>query len=430
MLSVSSTHKQKIINELISNKLEIFSSDSKFDVITETNIESESMSLKQSICDENKLKFGGCIASEFKIGLLNTVGRTFDVSKLVGCWILVKLTQTFPSGSPILPSSSLYPSDTLYPGEAVTTKSWCIFNGMIDKAEVNKTDQNKISITAYDVISQLYETDCTNALQKLWNNNSNSTSVYALLAMVSEKFINLCGQPDAHFLSDRLLNEVINKVENLTVKNMKIFNKVWLDDSEKVNYGQLLNYTAEMLGVFAFVKPDNRKGGNIVFVNLETDTTKAEKYDFYEAFNADEKSSGTYGTVDFAIRGSTRTAKVRSYKFLSGKTYDMTDNILVWQENDNAGGAWIHKFENLFSGDTGKRIHHKIYKPIEATLDGRLWVEPGDMVQIKYYVTDADGNYAYNADGTPQTATVTSYVLSRELTGIQALTDKITAKGE
>ena len=24
-------------------------------------------------------------------------------------------------------------------------------------------------------------------------------------------------------------------------------------DSEKVNYGQLLNYTAEMLGVFAFV---------------------------------------------------------------------------------------------------------------------------------------------------------------------------------
>ena len=110
---------------------------------------------------------------------------------------------------------------------------------------------------------------------------------------------------------------------------------------------------------------------------------KAEKYDFYEAFNADEKSSGTYGTVDFAIGGSTRTAKVRSYKFLSGKTYDMTDNILVWQENDNAGGAWIHKFENLFSGDTGKRIHHKIYKPIEATLDGRLWVEPGDMVQIK-----------------------------------------------
>ena len=82
----------------------------------------------------------------------------------------------------------------------------------------------------------------------------------------------------------------------------------------------------------------------------------------------------------------------------------------------------------MFSVDSGKLIHHKIYKPIEATLDGRLWVEPGDMVQIKYYVTDADGNYAYNADGTPQTATVTSYVLSRELTGIQALTDKNTAK--
>lgn len=424
MLSISSAHKQKIINELISNKLEIFSSDSKFDVITETNIESESMSIKQSICDENKLKFGGCIASEFKIGLLNTVGRTFDVSKLVGCWILVKLTQTFPSGSPILPSSSLYPSDTLYPGEAVTTKSWYLFNGMIDKAEVNKTDQNKISITAYDVISQLYETDCTNTLQKLWNDNSDGVSVYTLLSMVSEKFTNLCGMPDASFLSDSLLSEVINEADKLTVKNIKIINRDWIESSDKINYGQLLNYVSEMLGVFAFVKPQDRKGGNIVFNKLETDTAKAEVYDFYETLNADEKSSGTYGTVRFNIRAL--EGKVLDLKLSNGKTYDMTDNIIVWEQNLGAN----HELEDLFHGNTGKRLHHTSYKPIEATLDGRVWVELGDMVQIKYYVTDADGNYVYDTDGNPQTATVTSYVLARELTGIQALTDKITAKGE
>lgn len=423
--------KQQIINNLISNKLEIVFPDGEFSTITETNIESESMSLKQSICDDSKLKFGGCIASEFKIDLLNTVDRVLNVSKLVGCWIVVKLTQTFPSGSPILPSSSLYPSDTLYPGEAVTTQSWYLFSGMIDKAEVNKTDQNKISITAYDVISQLYDTDCTNLLQNLWNNNSKGTTIKSLLDIISAEVSSLCGSKSGSFATDRILNETINQAESLKVKDMKIFNKVWLDDSEKVNYGQLLNYIAEMLGVFAFVRTLNDlKGGDIAFVKLETDTAKAEVYDFYETFNADEKLSGTYGTVDFAIGGSSRTAKVRSYKFLSGKTYDMTDNILVWQENDNAGGAWTHKFENLFAGNTGDRLHHKSYKPIEATLDGRLWVEPGDMVQIKYYVTDADGNYVYDTDGTPQTATVTSYVLARELTGIQALTDKITAKGE
>lgn len=431
MLSISSTHKQKIINELISNKLEIFSSDKKFDVITETNIESESMSLKQSICDENKLKFGGCIASEFKIGLLNTVDRTFKPSSLVGCWIVVKLTQTFPSGSPILPSSSLYPSDTLYSGEAVTTKSWYLFSGMIDKAEINKTDQNKISITAYDVISQLYEDDCTNFLQNLWNNNSKGTTVKSLLDIISAEVASLCGNKAGSFASDKILNETINQAESLKVSNMKIFNDVWLNDSEKVNYGQLLNYISEMLGVFAFVRTLNdMKGGDVSFIKLETNESKAEIYDFYETFYANEKSSGTYGSIKFSVGGSARKAKERTYSVLTGKTYDMTDNILVWQENDNASGAWIHKFENLFKGDTGKRLHHHTYTPIEATLDGRVWVEPGDMVKVKYYVTDADGNYVYNADGTPQTATVTSYVLSRELTGIQALTDKITAKGE
>jgi hypothetical protein len=233
------------------------------------------------------------------------------------------------------------------------------------------------------------------------------------------------------FYADEILNETINTAEKLTVGNLKLYNKVWRDDSEKITYGKLFALLAEMLGVFAMCKPSgSRKGGSFEFVKLETDTTKAEVYDFYETFNANEKASGTYGTISFAVGGSSRIAKVRNYKVSNGKTYDLTDNILVWQENDNQGSAWIHKFENLFSGDTGKRIHHKSYMPIEVTLDGRVWVEPGDMVKVKYYVTDADGNYAYNADGTPQTATVTSYVLSRELTGIQALTDKITAKGE
>lgn len=233
------------------------------------------------------------------------------------------------------------------------------------------------------------------------------------------------------FYADEILNEIINAADKLTVGKLKLYNAVWKNSSDKITYGKLFSSIAEMLGVFVMCKPSgSRKGGSFEFVKLETDESKAEVYKFYETFNTDEKSSGTYGSVKFSVGGSARKAKERTYSVLTGKTYDMTDNILVWQENDNEGGAWIHKFENLFKGDTGKRLHHHTYTPIEATLDGRVWVEPGDMVKVKYYVTDADGNYAYNADGTPQTATVTSYVLSRELTGIQALTDKITAKGE
>jgi hypothetical protein len=430
--------KQQIINNLISNKLEIVFPDGEFSTITETNIESESMSLKQSICDENKLKFGGCIASELKITLLNTTSRTFTPSKLKGCWVRIKLTQTYPNKSQLLPAKYNYPATNMYPDRKVLTQAWTLFNGIIDSATVDKNDCNKISITAYDLVSQLYEEDATNHLLDFWN-NSQELTVSEVLNLVAYKIMSIVGKISGSdnydvwvsFYADEILNETINTADKLTVGKLKLYNAVWKNSSDKITYGKLFSSIAEMLGVFVMCKPSgSRKGGSIEFVKLETDTAKAEAYDFYEAFYADEKSSGTYGTVDFAIGGASRTAKVRSYKFLSGKTYDMTDNILVWQKNDNAGGAWIHKFENLFSGDTGKRLHHKSYIPIEVTLDGRVWVEPGDMVKVKYYVTDADGNYVYNADGTPQTATVTSYVLSRELTGIQALTDKITAKGE
>lgn len=430
--------KQQIINNLISNKLEIVFPDGEFSTITETNIESESMSLKQSICDENKLKFGGCIASELKITLLNTTNRTFTPSKLKGCWVRIKLTQTYPNKSQLLPAKYNYPATNMYPDRKVLTQAWTLFNGIIDSATVDKNDCNKISITAYDLVSQLYEEDATNHLLNFWN-NSQELTVSEVLSLVAYKIMSIVGKISGSdnydiwvsFYADEILNEIINTTDKLTVGKLKLYNAVWKNSSDKITYGKLFSSIAEMLGVFVMCKPSgSRKGGSFEFVKLETDTAKAEVYDFYEAFYADEKSSGTYGTVDFAIGGASRTAKVRSYKFLSGKTYDMTDNILVWQENDNAGGAWIHKFENLFSGDTGKRLHHHTYTPIEATLDGRVWVEPGDMVKVKYYVTDADGNYVYNADGTLQTATVTSYVLSRELTGIQALTDKITAKGE
>ncbi len=430
--------KQQIINNLISNKLEIVFPDGEFSTITETNIESESMSIKQSICDESKLKFGGCIASELKITLLNTTNRTFTPSKLKGCWVRIKLTQIYPNKSQLLPSKRYYPGTNMYPDREILSQVWTLFNGIIDSATVDKNDCNKILITAYDLVSQLYEEDATNYLLDFWN-NSQELTVSEMLNLIANKIGSIVGNISGSdyydiwvsFYADEILNEIINAADKLTVGKLKLYNAVWKNSSDKITYGKLFSSIAEMLGVFVMCKPSgSRKGGSFEFVKLETDESKAEVYKFYETFNADEKSSGTYGPVKFSVGGSARKAKERTYSMLTGKTYDMTDNILVWQENDNENGTWIHKFENLFKGDTGKRLHHHTYTPIEATLDGRVWVEPGDMVKVKYYVTDADGNYAYNADGTPQTATVTSYVLSRELTGIQALTDKITAKGE
>jgi hypothetical protein len=71
-------YEKFIINDLIRNELIITFPDNDAEPITEENIAFESMSLKRSICDSEALIFGGCIASEFSIDLINTGSRSFS----------------------------------------------------------------------------------------------------------------------------------------------------------------------------------------------------------------------------------------------------------------------------------------------------------------------------------------------------------------
>ena len=113
---ISFPDKNYVIDgNLVRNELVITFPDGDADTITEANIASESMQLKQSICDEDKLTFGGCIASEFKINLINSDDRVFT-SDLVGKWISVKLTHYYVGNTDVYPATSLYPSSTVYPG--------------------------------------------------------------------------------------------------------------------------------------------------------------------------------------------------------------------------------------------------------------------------------------------------------------------------
>ena len=54
MLEVSSLHKKQTIENLIENTLTVSFPNGEYEDITEENIASESMSIKQSICDESK----------------------------------------------------------------------------------------------------------------------------------------------------------------------------------------------------------------------------------------------------------------------------------------------------------------------------------------------------------------------------------------
>lgn len=432
MINISDTHKEKIIDELMNTKLEIVFPDGDCETITEENIASESMKLKQAICDDSALKFGGCIASEFNINLINTVDRTFDNS-LVGKWISVRLTQTFPTGSLIYPSATLYPGTNVYPGEAVTSKVFYVFNGFIDSAKVDKSDKNMRNLVAYDVFAKLYQQDGTSLLMSILKSSQTGyTWLRNVLLLCMLKGNNKVMNVDYNWDNwGTFMNEVINQQTGLCVYSYDIKNDDWIDDNNTISIGEIIRCICEIMGTFGVIKPNEGKG---CFMLIELGDS-AENYDFNENLYAEEYQS--LGYTDFMLlNGNTsRTDKIMHYEpDISPDdaplvTYDLTDNACCWQDWDGQGAISAMQMFNLLSGQSGVRMYNCEFTPITATLDGRLWVEVGDKIALKTKKTDVNGDYVLDENGDVVTETVTSYVLSRTISGIHALTDNIEAKG-
>ena len=123
MLNVSAATREAIISGLAENTLIIRVYNAlSYDTITEDNIAAESMEIKQSVCDKEKLTFGGAVASEFTIKLIGTENLTFaesesvnNVIQLEGKTIEVMLYQQYIGGQ-LYPSSTVYPSSSTLPG--------------------------------------------------------------------------------------------------------------------------------------------------------------------------------------------------------------------------------------------------------------------------------------------------------------------------
>lgn len=70
------------------------------------------------------------------------------------------------------------------------------------------------------------------------------------------------------------------------------------------------------------------------------------------------------------------------------------------------------------------------YKPVKVRLDARLWVKLGAPVRIYANKTDAEGGYIIDeTTGMPVKEIINTYIFTRTITGIQALTDEIETKG-
>jgi len=430
--------------ELLYNRIVISFPDGDGEPITEENIRSESMRIRQTICDESYLKFGGCIASELKIDLLRTNDRSFDDS-LIGKWISVKITQCFTTDNLLYPSSSLYPSPTLFPGFQTEEVDRYVFSGYIDSAVVSKTDNNVIDITAYDILAKLHADDATDALYAMYKTVNNNTLGTILNAVTSRFSLN--------FVSGNLLSEFYNNGSNVTIRNYPVWkNTDWMNSGEKISYGQLLRDICEMLGTFGVIVPNSGKG-SLEFRTLYN--PDVEEYTFFEPpLNAETYQCTGYTDFVFPVEndrdrpGKTVTAiggLSDSYDGAVEKSYDFSANILTQRKYAQSGGSRTStEFDYLINTSSiGTRLAMNAeseshptactlseYKPVKVKIDSRLWVKVGAPVRIYANKTDAEGGYIIDeTTGMPVKEIINTYIFTRTITGIQALTDEIETKG-
>ena len=462
------SYKEGIINYLQRNEIVITFTDNADEGtttiadITSDNIVTESMSLKQSICDEEALTFGGCIASELSIKLLNTPERQFT-TELAGRWISVKITQYYADPENVLtPSSAVYPASSLYPGTQMSSRLFYVFSGYIDSATIDKTDKNVINIKAYDFLAKLHEADATNFLFSRWWRTGSKSLMGNLSQCLSGYYVTDFDDSIYETLNEKVVGGYVTTHSNNTINEYGHANNDWLKNQSKISKGELLRQTCELLGVFGFVEPNDGKG-NFIMLKLNGTT---ETYNFYEKCETEDYQSTGYTDFVFDIAGS-RTNKTEggvyvdggvlkgglsdAYEYAADKSYDFTKNINLWEnigtttrtstDTDvviNSTSIGTRLALNADSTDYAGECAFSTYQPLTATLDGRLWVPIGSPIEILVNETTPDGDYQrdpitgeYILDehGQHPKISVKTYILSRTLTGIQALTDNITVKG-
>lgn len=434
------------------NELIITFPDGDEQDITEENIVSESMRLTQTICDEDYLKFGGCIASEFRIDLLNTNERSFT-QELAGRWISVKLIQHKISDRPVFPSRSLYPSSDLFPGYERDETVHYIFSGFIESAKLSENDMNVRTVIAYDALAKLYEADATNDIYRVLS----SKTIYINISSEITRCLSGNGLIVIPlFDGDRWYEEILNdkydqdgdgRIQQTEyVHKYLIVNNDWKNSDKKISYAAWLKFLCEDVAAFGVIVPDSGKGS----FKMVTLSGTPKTYDFYEKLQCEEYVSTGYTDFKFSIYGEDKDGKsAHAIGGLSNmnpdaveKCYDFTDNITIWQEFAKSGNSrTTTMFDRLINSNEcsiGFRLAmnpkngdcaFSTFRPLKATVEGTPEQIIGSPITIIANKTNPDGSYI-EQDGEYVKEEINSYVFKRTLSGIQALTDEIEVKGQ
>lgn len=348
--------------------------------ISSDNIIADSFELSQSICDDTEFKLGGCIAGQLTVQVIGIE------QQLNNKRINVFLRQTYSNGE-LYPSENLYPSDSLFPGEEKKSVEIQIFSGTIDSSLRQKNRAVK-EIIAYDDLynaSRLYVYNYFSSLAAYSPNVDLETIRWTLINSFidydyKDEFV---GFNDSKKLSLSL--ELVKSVCN-----------------SKLTVADLLSAYCELNSCFSVMNGQ----GKIKFIELFNSQT--EDIEYYKDLTFQEYTTRPINIIKFQY------AKDQTFAFGHGadkQSWYVSDNIITRCCTD------VSEIIMAFNSNGQNYIFYDLYKyrPFNADVFARWWIEAGDKIRIKTGYTD--------------TEVVESFVLSRNIKGINGMTIKLIANG-
>lgn len=334
-----------------------------------------SLSLDESLCSEDNLRFGLCESSKLSF----TIRNTSTISNM-------------KTADPILFNVYLYfngDSSTLFQlGQYVCAK---------DEYTINRKQRE---VEFYDILYLLWDYDITD-----WYSTTYASGNSVSIKNLRDSLFTWIAQ-DIDLAITQETTTLVN--DNLTIGKTI--------ESDVITFGFFMQGLLEINGVFGHIN----RTGQFVYISLDSydKTSVAKVTDDFRKPPTQYKDYTVQG-IAFVIaydKNNLQMGKVGSTNMAIPSIYSVNNNFAIDGMNKN-----ILTFAALgmILGNMRNKVTHLRYKPATVECVGNPCIEVGDKIDVEY---------DKNGDGI--TETFYTFVLERHMQGLGQIVDTYTSKGE
>ena len=356
--------KQKLLDNTVSIDLLIEFTDKKTKTLTSENILLDTLELTNSICDDSTLKFGGCISSQLSISVFGVDDELNN--REIKVYIHQKyIDELYPSNT-LYPKTEIVgsPASNLYPYKLVPVRV-CIFTGVIDSSK-RQQNRNVREIIAYDKLYQVSKINVYNWFYGVAYHTPKIT-----IKDLKETLVDIL-ESNGITLDTSIYDSDDNYTLDLSYQLVEDI------CDRKLTALELLESYCEITAHFAYCTGN----GTIKILRLPQAGMELVPYEvkYYTDLTFEDYTVASITNARFPYnKNKTRNETIVDVSASGEKKnyYDSDNKLTAFNKTDTIISNLIKPNGSLLNG----WLFYD-FRPFNANLFGRWWLEPGDTITL------------------------------------------------